>query len=159
MKLFLLPLLVALPLSALFAEEAKTGTSVKARLRFVPEGGAWKGETTFKGASWHNLGPGLTKGVLWMQARAGVGDKFPVGEKDDAPLFEVAVLEGSDERIVVEVRSKDGNQRINLPRDKAAPVEVAGAKYQLRFPTVSVEAAPGEQPSTNKATVHVSRRL
>jgi hypothetical protein len=94
-----------------------------------------------------------------MQARAGVGDRFPVGETDNATLFEVTVLEGDDERLVVEVRAKERTQRVELPRDKAAPVEVAGQKYELRFPTLSVAAAPDEKPSTNKATIHVIRRL
>jgi len=159
MKHLFLPLLLPLLFVQTSAKEPKATGDVKARLRFLPEGGSWKGETPFKGASWHNLGPGLTKGVLWMQARAGVGDKFPVGEKDNATLFEVAVAEGNDERLVVEVRAKEGVQRVELPRDTSAPVEVAGAKYELRFPTVSVAAAPGEKPSTNKATIQVSRRL
>lgn len=158
MKYFLLPALLLALLGSALADEPKAGT-VKARLRFVPDGGAWKGETAFEGASWHNLGPGLEKDVLWMQARAGLGDKFPVQEKDRVTLFEVALLEGNDDRVVIEVRAKGGAQRIELPRDKPAPVKVAGRKYELRYPTLSVAAAPGENPSTNKATIQVSRRF
>lgn len=129
------------------------------RLKFVPEGGAWKGETAFKGASWTNLAPGLTKGTLFLHAKAGIGDKFPVQDKAGVTLFEVRLLEGSDERIVVEVLNGDRAQKVELPRDHIAKVEVGGLTYELRYASVSVDPAKDPNPSSNKATIFVTRKL
>jgi hypothetical protein len=137
------------------SEKAKP---VLERLRFVPDGGPWKGEAPFEGAAWHNLRPGLTRGVLQMIARAGVGDTFPVGERDDVIRFNVKLLHGNDDELTVEVRAKEV-QKVVLKRDKAKEVTIAGLKYRLLYPTSSVEAAPGEKPSTNKARIIVSRKL
>lgn len=138
-------------------EKSEPAKSETVRLRFVPDGGPWKGETPFKGASWSHLLDGFTKGTLHMQARAGIGDKFPVSVANGPVLFEVAVVSGNDEKIAVEVHAAGKVHKLELPRDKAAEVEVGGVKYSLRFPTSSVSAAPGEKPSTNKATVFVTR--
>jgi hypothetical protein len=141
--------------SSAVPEKAK---AVLERLRFVPEGGPWKGEAGFNGAAWHNLRPGLTKGVLDMTARAGIGDTFPVAEKDAETLFKVKLVAGNDEEITVEVLARK-TQKLLLKRDKTEEVEVEGLKYRLRYPSTSVEAAPGEKPSTNKARIFVSRKV
>ena len=126
-------------------------------LRFDPNGGAWAGETPFKGASWTKLGKGLHKG-LWMRAVAGLGDTFPVQEKDGVTLFEVKVIEGNDDRLIVEVRANAESRRVTLPRDKKATVEIAGGTYELVFPTTRVAPrSENEKPTTNKATIFVSR--
>jgi hypothetical protein len=138
-------------------EKDKAANSILERLRFVPGGGPWKGETASDGASWHNLRPGLTKGVLDMRGRAGLGDSFPVGVTDDTTLFTVKVVEGNDDQLTVEVNS-EGLQKVVLKRDKAEEVEVTGLKYKLLYPSTSVAAAPGEKPTTNKATIFVSRK-
>jgi hypothetical protein len=131
-----------------------------ARLQFDPNGKAWTGETAFKGASWTSLNPGLEKGVLMLQARAGVGDSFPVQEKSGKTLFTVKLAEGNDSRLVLEISAKEQESRkVELARDKRAEVEISGTKYELLFPTTSVAAATDEKPSTNKATVIVTRRL
>jgi hypothetical protein len=96
------------------------------------------------------------KGTLQMQARAGIGDKFPVGPEKGSALFEVVVVSGNDDKIAVEVLAGGKTQKLELPRDKKAEVEVGGLKFSLLFPTSSVSAAPGEKPSTNKATVFVT---
>lgn len=92
-----------------------------------------------------------------MQARAGIGDKFPVSIANGPVLFEVAVVSGNDEKITIEVLVAGKVHPLELPRDKAADVEVGGVKYSLQFPSSSVSAAPGEKPSTNKATIFVTR--
>jgi hypothetical protein len=139
------------------AEKSEPANSETVKLRFVPEGGPWKGETPFKGASWSHLHDGLAKGTLHMHARAGIGDKFPVSHAKGPVLFEVVVVSGNDDRIAVEVHAGGNIHKLELPRDKKAEVEVGGVKYSLLFPTSSVSAAPGEKPSTNKATVFVTR--
>jgi hypothetical protein len=138
---------------------AEEESRISARLRFVPDGGAWKGETPTKGASWTALGPGLEKNTLFLQARAGIGDKFPIQDKAGHNLFEIKIVEGDDDRLVAEVNSKSGIQKVELSRDRSAEVRISGTKYELLYPTITVAAAPKENPSTNKATVMVTRRL
>ena len=132
---------------------------VAVRMRFVPGGPPAKGATDFRGASWTELGPGPEKGVLWLQAHAGVGDKFPVIDKQGLHLFEVVLADGDDDHVVLEIRSQEGAKKIDLPRDKPGAVKVAGIKYDLLYPSISVGAAPGEKPTTNKAMLMVTRRL
>ena len=161
------PLMLLLPLMALdvhtgfAADQAKPGpppAEVAVRMRFVPGGPPAKGATDFKGASWTALGPGPEKGVLWCQANAGVGDKFPVIDQQGVKLFEVLLADGNDDHVVLEIRSKEGAKKIDLPRDKRGTVKVAGVKYDLLYPSVSVGAVPGEKPTTNKAMLMVTRR-
>jgi len=132
---------------------------VAVRMRFVPAGPPAKGATDFKGASWTALGPGPQKGVFWCQATAGVGDKFPVIDKQGVKLFEVLLADGNDDHVVLEIRSKEGAKKIDLPRDMPGAVKVAGIKYDLLYPSITVGAAPGEKPTTNKAMLMVTRRL
>ena len=132
---------------------------VAVRMRFVPGGPLAKGSSDFKGASFTELGEGPVKGELWCQAHAGVGDTFPVIDKKGVTLFEVLLAEGDDDHVMLEIRSKEGAKKIDLPRDKAGSVEVAGIKYGLSYPSVSVAAAPKEKPTTNKAMLMVTRRL
>ena len=131
---------------------------VATRMKFVPGGPPAKGATDFKGASWTALVPGPQKGVLWCQATAGVGDKFPVIDKQGVKLFEVLLANGDDDHVVLEIRSKEGAKKIDLARDKPAKVKVAGIEYDLLYPSISVGAAPGEKPTTNKAMLMVTRR-
>jgi hypothetical protein len=149
----------AKPAAAPAGKAAAAQQNRLARLRFAPEGEAWRGETPFEGASWHKLGPapGGRADVLMMQGRAGVGDKFPVQSKEGVTLFEVFLAEGGDKQLGVEVRTKAAPQKVEIKRDKSAKVEVDGVKYTLSFPTISVEAQPGEDPSTNKATIMVTQ--
>jgi hypothetical protein len=144
------------------AETEKPGappTQVTVRMRFVPGGPPAKGSSDFKGASCTSLVPGPEKGVLWCQAHAGVGDQFPVITETGEKLFDVLLAEGDDDHVVLDIRSKEGVKRINLPRDKAGSVEVAGIKYGLSYPSVSVAAAPNDKPTTNKAMLMVTRHL
>jgi hypothetical protein len=160
--LLLLVLLTALGIhTSLAADEDKPSAPPAegaARMRFVPGGPPAKGSSDYKGASYSALVPGPGKGVLWLQAHAGIGDTFPVRDKAGMTLFEVIVAEGDDDHLVLEVHSKEGSKKIDLARDKAGAVEVAGIKYVLSYPSISVGAAPGEKPTTNKAMLIVMRR-
>lgn len=129
------------------------------RVRFVPGSAPMKGSSDFKGASCTGLVPGPRKGELWLQAHADVGDDFPVIDEKGVTLFEVLLKAGDDDHLVLEIHTKEGKQKIDLQRDKAGAVTVAGIKYDLSYPSVSVAAAPNAKPTTNKAMLMVTRRL
>ena len=76
-------------------------------LEFNPGGGPWVGETPFQGASWSALGPGPAKGSF-MQARAGIGDRFPVQDKAGSTHFEIELENGVNDHLVVLVTAGDG---------------------------------------------------
>ena len=71
----------------------------------------------------------------------------------------VARQQGQKPQVVLDIRSKEGAKRIDLRRDRPGAVKVAGIEYDLLYPSVSVGAAPGERPTTNKAMLMVTRRL
>src|SRR5215204_3270949 len=112
-------------------QEAKRQQLV--RLEFNPGGGPWSGETPFQGASWHALGPGPGNGNS-MQARAGIGDRFPVEDKGGTRHFEIELENGLDDHLVVLVIAGDVDQKVRLPRDKPVEITVAGAKYTVLYP-------------------------
>jgi hypothetical protein len=134
------PLMLLLPLIALgihtgYATDqdkpSPASAEVATRIRFVPGGPSAKGATDFRRASWTALSPGPQKGVLWCQVAAGVGDKFPVIDKQGVKLFEVALGDGDDDHVVLEIRAKEGTKKIDLQRDKPGAVKVAGIKYDF----------------------------
>jgi hypothetical protein len=119
------------------------------RKRFVPG----KSE---HGASFSQLRPEPdNRGGVFLQAWAGIGDTFPVREKDGPALFEVTVLNGDDDHLVLEVRSKAVTQKIDVRRDKSEHVVVAGIRYELAYPSVSVSSA--DKQTTNQAMILVCR--
>ena len=145
-RLLILGLLAALSINTGFAEDKPH----LIRKRFVPG----KSE---HGASFSALRPGPDQsGGLFLQAWAGIGDKFPVREKDGPTLFEVTVLDGDDDHLVMEVRHKDVTQKIDVRRDKAAFMTVEGIQYELAYPSISVSSA--DKPTTNQAMIMVCRR-
>lgn len=127
------------------------------RLRFVPGADPQSSLESSHSAVWSSLrpGPDPQHGELFLQAWAGIGHKFPVQKEGGPTLFEVAVVEGNDDRLVVEVRSKTGTQTVELKRDKPVPVQVAGATYELLYPTCHVSAAQ-DRSTTNKAMLIVT---
>ena len=153
LSILCVPTLAAEPKSP--KKEAKRQELV--RLEFNPGGGPWSGESPFQGASWHAFGPGPGKGNI-MQARAGIGDRFPVESKDGTKHFEVALENGLDDHLVVLVTAADVDQTVRLPRDKPVEITVAGAKYTLLYPTTRVAVATGERPTTNKAMIMVTQK-
>ena len=129
------------------------------RVRFVPGGGPMKGSSDYKGASCTTLTQGPDPKALWLQAHAGVGDKFPVQDDGGVQLFEVLLQKGDDDHVVLEIQSKEGRKEVNLGRDKKRSVSVGGVQYDLAYPSVSVAASPGEKPTTNKAMLMITRQL
>ena len=111
-------------------------------------------------ASWSRLSPapGKENGDSFLIAHAGIGDTFPVQDEEGYILLAIVVAAGNDDHLLVEVRSKEASQMIDLRRDKHTPVQIAGIDYELYYPSVSVNAAENEKRTTSKATLIVTRR-
>jgi hypothetical protein len=125
------------------------------RQRFVPT--MDRGTSAPNRASFSQLVPAPPEhGGVVLHARAGVGDKFPVRERADETICEVSVLSGSDEHLVLEIRHKDGDQKCNVGRDKPVEIAVAGVKYLLSFPTVTV--GPTAKHTSDQPMIMVIRR-
>ena len=80
-------------------------------------------------------------GVRTVMAHAGIGDSFPVRESAGPTLFEVAVVSGDDDHLLVEVRSQEGSQRLDLRRDKPVTAQVGEREYTFAYPSVFVSSA------------------
>jgi len=132
---------------------------VRVRLRFVPGSPTRPGNSDFKGASFMKLCPGPGKGTLWCQAHAGVGDRYPVTDEAGVNRFDVLLADGDDDHVILEISSREGVKRIELARDKPGALELAGIKYELLYPSVSVGGMPDEKATTNKAMLIVTQRL
>lgn len=144
------------------APSASPAASVKlesVRVRFVPGSLPMKGEASYEGASWTALVPGPQRGVLWLQAHAGIGDKFPVQSQAGETLFEVLLVKGNDDHVVLEVRSKEDSQSIDLVRDRVKSLKVGEIEYEFDYPSIYIGAAKNEKPTTPKAMLMVTRRL
>lgn len=94
-------------------------------------------------------------GALWLRADAGLGDAFPVREQGGPTLFEVAVVEGDDVRLVLEIRRGKDSRRLKVPRDVPAELKVAGATYQFCFPRCHVSSR--DWPVSSKALIMITR--
>ena len=105
----LLLCLAALLTAWLTARAAEPENPFTMRQRFVPGEKTEKGR---QGASWSALwkAPMVSEGELFMQGRAGIGDKFPVADKSDKKYFDVVLTAGDDDHLLVEVRTKDSTQ-------------------------------------------------
>ena len=134
-------------------------TNSMRRVRFVPGSPPTSPLEASGSAVWTALRPfpEPDSDSLVLNAWAGVGDKFPVGTKGGATLFEVLLKDGDDERVSLEILSDHGSQTIEVQRDKPAQVEVAGVKYEFTYPTVGVGSTE-EKTTTNKAMLIVSTR-
>jgi hypothetical protein len=88
-------------------------------------------------------------------ARAGIGDTFPVQAENLPKLFDVIVVAGDDDHLMLEVRSEEALQRLDLRRDETLWVKVTGHKYSLAYPSITVNS--DSQPTTDKAMILVHR--
>jgi len=138
------------------AEETPQKESKKVSVvqHFVPGSKPMKGESDSGGASVTELRPGPAKDSksLFMQAWAGVGDSFPVHEKS-TQLFDVTVKEGDDSHLVLEIKTKDATQKIEVKRDKRVEATVNGRTFSFLFPTLWVAADMGEKPMSPQAMI------
>lgn len=76
--------------------------------------------------------------------------------QDGKTLFTVTVTGGDDDHLLVEVRAGDTRQKLELRRDQPAPVEVAGVKFRLLYPSLEVNRAEAA-PSTDLAHIFITR--
>lgn len=125
------------------------------RVRFVPGSVPTSPLESGSGAVWSSLHPG-PGGKLILQAWAGIGDKFPVQDKDDLLHFEVELKDGDDDHLSLDILSQQVVQKIDVQRDKPAQVQVAGIEYELTYPSVSVSSKENKF-TTNKAMLLVTR--
>ncbi|MHC4478749.1 MAG: hypothetical protein ACYTEL_24205 [Planctomycetota bacterium] len=113
-------------------------------------------EVSDRGANWTALVPAPDRpGAFWVRAHVGIGDTFPVQEKDGRRLFDVVIAEGNDDQLLVEVRCQAGMQRIDLPRDKTVTVEIEGNRYEWYYPSTYVN--PDGRTTTDKAFLIIMR--
>jgi len=138
--------------SAWAADPPSTPTPHAVRQQFVP---APPDSSGGRSADWTALNrmSDAPPGALMAMAHAGIGDTFPVQQENKPKLFDVTVVSGDDDHLVLKVRSKEGSQRFDVKRDKEVSVEVAGQKYILRYPSVTVSS--DSKPTTDKATIIV----
>ena len=126
------------------------------RQRFVPAPSAGADESSRRGASCSALVPLRDgSGVSRLIAHAGIGDIFPVKDEAGRCLFEVEVVGGDDDHLLISLNSIERSQRIDLRRDKPVWVEIAGGKYDLAYPSVSVAAGKNEQPTSSQVMLLV----
>lgn len=122
------------------------------RQRLVP---APADSLSTRGANWTALHrfPGDEPGVLVVMAHAGIGDTFPIHEAGKPKVFDVTVIAGDDDHLVLEVRNEEASQRLDVSRDGTVWVEIGGHRYSLAYPSVTV--APDSPPTTDKAMILV----
>ena len=143
-------LVIAQP--ALAADKPST-TPQAVRQQFVP---GPHDSSSGNGADWTTLvrlfpdAPSLA-----VMAHAGVGDTFPVHEEHQPTLFDVILISGDDAHLTLEVSSAEGSRRFDLKRDEEVPVQVAGHKYTLLYPSITVSS--DSKLTTDKATIIIER--
>jgi len=124
----------------------------KIRQRFEP----LDSKETGRGANWTALAEAPERpGAFWLRAHAGVGDTFPVQEASGPKLFDVAIPEGNDEKLLVDIRYQGGVQRIEVPRDTPVTVEIGGRRYEWHYPSLYVN--PESQATSDKAFLILTR--
>jgi hypothetical protein len=110
------------------------------------------------GASWTALVPlNNGTGVSRLMAHAGIRERFPVKEVNGRCLFEVLVVKGDDDRLLLELRSVEKPRRIELLRDEPVRVRIGKCQYDFAYPSVTVAAARNERPTTRQAMLLVHR--
>jgi hypothetical protein len=67
------------------------------------------------------------------------------------------MLDGDDDHVVLEVKTKDVTQKLDVKRDKPESVVVGGVTYQLSYPSVRVNKSDNVT-TTDKAMIVVSRK-
>ena len=119
------------------APAAGTTRPVTIRQRFVPAKDAG-------GTSFTALTPFDKDGVSRLFANVALASQFPV-RRDGQTLFSLALLEGDDDHLVLEVREKDSNKKLELQRDKSVTLTVENQEYHILYPSVTVN---GDAPPT-----------
>jgi hypothetical protein len=145
-------LIFALP--ALAEDKPAAAGPRPVRQRFVPKPGSAKDGNGADFSALHQMKMDKP-GVLMLMAHAGVGDSFPVAEEHHAKVFDVKVVAGDDDMLTLEIQSAAGFESHNLKRDGSVSVQIAGHKFTLSYPSVTVN--PDSKPTTDKAMILVNR--
>jgi hypothetical protein len=90
-------------------------------------------------------------------AHVGIGERFPVKELDGQCLFEVLVVDGDDDRLLLEIHSVRRPQRIELARDQRVRVQMGRSQFDVAYPSVTVGAARNARPISSQATLLIHR--
>ena len=90
-----------------------------------------------------------------LMAHAGIGDSFPVAENDKPKAFDVKVVAGDDDHLKLEIRTEKGSDQLDLKRDGTLSVQLAGHKFTLAYPSVTVSSKG--KPTTDAAMIIVNR--
>ena len=130
------------------AENAK---SPNVRIRFIPDAVPTKG-FDHKGASGTSIGP--PPGAM---IHMGVAESFPVHDNEGHQLFDMSMTKGDDDHVVLEIKKDDVKQTLELKRDKAGSVVVAGATYTILYPSLEVAREGHEAPISNQVMLVVSK--
>ena len=127
------------------------------RLRFVPGSPPSSPMESSGSAVWTALHPfpEPDSETLLMHAWAGVGHKFPVGQPDAPPLFEVRLTGGDDDAVLLEILSDAAPQPITVERDVPVRTEVGEKTHEFTYQTIGVGSTE-ERTTTNKARLIVT---
>lgn len=94
-------------------------------------------------------------GVSMVMAHAGVGESFPVQEEKGPKYFDVAIVAGGDDRLMLEVRPSVGLAKFDLPRDGTVWLEAAGHWFSISYPSLTVGSK--DRPTAQQAMLIVNR--
>ncbi len=127
------------------------------RLRFVPVKKAADAGNGASGTTLHRGMFGPTN--VAAMAHLGLGDTFPVRDEHERHLFDLRLVDGNDQHLVLEVRTKEAKapvQKIAVVRDQPTDVTVDGAQYEITFPTAEVN--PTDKDTTAQAMIIIAQR-
>lgn len=112
------------------------------RLKFVPAEPARS-----NGASWSRLRhfPDDDPDVLMLMANAGIGDSFPVQEKDNPKVMDVKIVSGNDDELELGFAPTEKPypndsvpKTMKVRRNDTASIVLQGYRYKFSYPTVNV---------------------
>lgn len=138
------------------SENESTAQSV--RLRFVPGSAPSSPMESSSGAVWSSFSPPPIPGAAYvmLNGRAALGDKFPVGHRNEPALFEIRLVDGDDSHLALELLFDGGTKLIDVKRDSPEEVMVGGVAYRINYPSIEVSSAEGKS-TTNKAMIVVTK--
>ncbi len=128
------------------------------RLRFVPGSAPSSPLESSDGAVWSSFSPPPIPDAtyLMLNGRAAVGDKFPVGHRNEPALFEIRLVDGNDDHVALELLFEGGPKSIDVKRDSPEEVSIGGVVYRINYPSIEVSSSEGKS-TTNKAMIVVTK--
>jgi hypothetical protein len=129
----------------------KSAKPQSVRQRFVPS------TTDSASANWTALAPfPHAFGDPQVIAHASIGDTFPVQEAGGPVLFQVLVLAGDDNHLVLEIRAPESlAKKLNVKRNQPARLSVGSSQFDFSYPVIHVSSA--DPPTATKAMIIVRK--